>query len=140
MKIFLLFLLLLIPSALWARDAGEKKRIEHLLQTVELLKGGGFIRNGTEYNAKDAGKHLRAKLQLAGERVKTAEDFIELCASRSSISGDAYKIRLADGTLTEAAAFFRARLRAFDVAHKPPVQLGSNGVFAPLPPAAAGVN
>ena len=139
MKIFLLFLLLLSPCTLWARDAGEQKRIEHLLQSVESLKGGGFIRNGIEYNAKDAGKHLRAKLQLAAERVKTAEDFIELCASRSSISGNAYKIQLADGNITEAVTFFRARLREFDIAHKSPVQLGSNGVFAPLPAAAAGV-
>ena len=73
-------LLLIISSVLWARDPREEKRIEHLLQTVESLKGAAFIRNGTEYNAKDAGKHLRMKLAKAGDRVKTAEDFIEGCA------------------------------------------------------------
>ena len=114
----ILLLLLLIPSVLWARDAREEKRIEHLLQTVESLKGAAFIRNGTEYNAKDAGKHLRMKLKMAGDRVKTAEDFIEGCASRSSFSNDAYKIRLSDGTITETAPFFRAKLREFDEAHK----------------------
>ena len=81
-------LLLIISSVLWARDPREEKRIEHLLQTVESLKGAAFIRNGTEYNAKDAGKHLRMKLAKAGDRVKTAEDFIEGCASRSSFSGE----------------------------------------------------
>ena len=114
----LLLLLLLIPGVLGAKDAREEKRIEYLLQTVEALKGAVFIRNGTEYNAKDAGKHLRLKLKLAGARVKTAEDFIEVCASRSSFSGDAYKIRLPDGTTTETAPFFRAKLREFDEAHK----------------------
>jgi hypothetical protein len=70
--------------------------------------------SGTEYDATEAGKHLRLKLKLAGDRVKTAEDFIKICASRSSLSGDAYKIRLPDGTTVETAPFFRARLREFD--------------------------
>jgi hypothetical protein len=111
-------LVLVMSSALWARDAREEKRIEYLLETVESLKGAAFIRNGTEYNAKDAGKHLRMKLAKAGDRVKTAEDFIEGCASRSSLSGDAYKIRLPDGTITDTAPFLRAKLREYDDARK----------------------
>ena len=54
----------------------------------------------------------------AGKRVKAAEDFIEVCATRSSFSGTAYQIRLPDGTITEAAPFFRAKLRDYDDAHK----------------------
>jgi len=114
----ILLLFLLVPGVLRAREARQEKRIEHLLQTVESLKGAVFIRNGTEYDARDAGKHLRLKLKLAGARVKTAEDFIEVCASRSSFSGDAYQIRLPDGTITETAPFFRAKLREFDDANK----------------------
>jgi hypothetical protein len=110
--------LLLIPSILCARDAREEKRIEYLLQTVESLQGAAFIREGMEYDAKDAGKHLRKKLKKGGDRVKTAEDFIEGCASRSFFTGNAYKIRLPDGTITEAAPFFRAKLREFDNARK----------------------
>jgi len=119
-----LLLLLPIPGVIGAKDAREEKRIEHLLQTVESLKGAAFIRNGTEYDATEAGKHLRLKLKMAGNRVKTAEDFIEICASRSSLSGGAYKIRLPDGTTTESAPFFRAKLREFDDAtSKPPLGL-----------------
>jgi hypothetical protein len=120
----ILLLLLLIPGVFGAKVAREEKRIEHLLQTVESLKGAVFIRNGTEYDATEAGKHLRLKLKLAGDRVKTAEDFIKICASRSSFSGDAYKIRLPDGTTTETAPFFRAKLREFDdAASKSPMGL-----------------
>ena len=112
------FLLLLIPGFIWARDAREDPRIEHLIHAVESLKGAAFIRNGTDYDARDAGEHLRMKLKSAGNRVKTAEDFIEGCASRSSLSGTDYKIRLSDGTTTETAAFFKARLREYDAAQK----------------------
>jgi len=123
-SLVILLLLLLVPVVLRARGADEEKRIEHLLQTVESLKGAIFIRNGTEYDATEAGKHLRLKLKLAGDRVKTAEDFIKVCASRSSFSGDAYKIRLQDGTTIESAPFLKAKLREFDNAtSKPPLGL-----------------
>jgi hypothetical protein len=115
----LTFFLFIINSFAWARDAREEKRIEHLLQSVESLKGEVFIRNGTEYEAREAGMHLRMKLKKAGDKVKTAEDFIEGCASRSSVSGEAYRIKMLDGKLIEAAFFLRARLREFDNAHKP---------------------
>jgi len=109
---------LLIPSIVWARDAREEKRIEYLLQTVKSLQGAAFIREGIEYDAKTAGKHLRKKLNKGGERVKTAEDFIEGCASRSFDTGHAYKIRLPDGTITETGPFLRAKLRDFDSTHR----------------------
>ena len=109
-----IFVLLLITGTAWARDAREDKRIEHLLHSVESLKGEVFIRNGTHYDAIETGKHLRMKLRKAGERVKTAEAFIEACASRSSLSGEAYKIKMPGGKMIEAAEFFRARLREFD--------------------------
>lgn len=92
--------------------------MEYLLQTVESLKDAVFIRNGSEYDTNAASKHLRMKLNRAGDRVKTAEDFIEGCASRSSFSGDDYKIRLTNGTITETAPFFQAKLREFDDRHK----------------------
>jgi hypothetical protein len=111
-------LLILIPSVLWARDSREQARIEYLLQAVQSLNGAAFIRNGKEYYARDAGKHLLMKLNKAGERVKTAEDFIEGCASRSYLSGEAYKIRLSDGTITETAPFLRTRLREYDSVHR----------------------
>ncbi len=112
------FLLVLLPCLAWARDAKEDQRIEQLIQAVESLKGATFIRNGTEYTASEAGQHLRLKLKGAGARVKTAEDFIEGCASRSSLSGAAYKIRFAGGTLTETGPFFRKKLREFQEARK----------------------
>jgi hypothetical protein len=113
-----LSLLFLIPLELCARDALQQKRITHLLQVVESLNGAVFIRNGSEYDAKAAGKHLRAKLDKAGDRVKTAEEFIEGCAARSSISGEPYKIRFSDGNTTETAPFLKEKLQEFDQAQK----------------------
>jgi hypothetical protein len=96
-----------------APDPLEAAKIQHLIASVETLAGAQFLRNGTAHDAREAADHLRRKLAAAGDWVKSADDFIRLCGSRSSISGERYRIRLADGTLVEAEAFFRERLRAF---------------------------
>jgi hypothetical protein len=98
-------------GAAGAQEAGEAERIRQLIAAVETLPGAVFIRNGVEYNAKAAADHLRLKLKAAGDRVRTAEDFIRLCASQSSMTGEKYRIRMADGTVLEAETFFRNRLK-----------------------------
>ena len=121
MKKLLLWLMLLslMGGYAYAQDSGEAAKIRYLIGSVEALQGVAFIRNGEEYDAKKAADHLRLKLKMAGERVKTAEDFIRLCGSKSSVSGEAYRMRLPDGTVMNAETFFRERLKAF-VAGKPP--------------------
>jgi hypothetical protein len=122
MKRYLLWLLLLMflaaGSAL-AQDSGEAAKIRYLIESVETLQGATFIRNGDEYDAKKAADHLRLKLKRAGERVKTAEDFIRFCGSKSSVSGKAYRIRFSDGTTLDTETFFRKRLKAFGAGAPP---------------------
>jgi hypothetical protein len=40
-----------------------------------------------------------------GDKVKTAKDFIEICASKSSMTGDSYLIRFGDGTIVKSELF-----------------------------------
>jgi hypothetical protein len=88
----------------------EERRIEFLIAQIENLQNAQFIRNGTAYDAKAAADHLRLKLKNAGSRVATAEDFIRLCASVSSLSGQPYQIRFSDGRVVSSEAFLRQRL------------------------------
>ena len=76
----------------------EAEKIEHLIDYIAGLKGAVFIRNGSEHSPAEAAKHLRDKLRRAGSRIKTAEQFIEHLASKSSMSGEVYRIRFQDGT------------------------------------------
>jgi hypothetical protein len=112
-------LLLSLALVSLARDKREDARITALIQAVESLQGAKFIRNGTEYDGKTAAEHLRLKLSKAGERVKTAEDFITGCASKSSLSGQKYRIRLADGTESDSEIFFRSKLKEIDNGGRP---------------------
>ncbi len=97
----------------FAQESHEANKIQYLISSIETLNGAEFIRNGKVYDAKRAADHLRFKLKKAGDRVKTAEDFIRLCASKSSLSGEPYLIRFSDGVTVEAEVFFRNRLKAF---------------------------
>jgi hypothetical protein len=110
--LWLLVLLSLMAGYAYAQDYSEAAKIRHLIGSVEALQGVMFLRNGNEYNAKKAADHLRLKLKMAGGRVKTAEDFIRLCGSKSSVSGEVYRMRFPDGTTMDAEAFFRERLKA----------------------------
>jgi hydrogenase maturation factor HypF (carbamoyltransferase family) len=109
-----LVLLMVLPALLLARDTREQQRIDYLIQAFSSLKGAVFIRNGSEYDAAAARDHLRKKLSFAGERVKTAEDFIKYCASESSMTHQPYKIRFADNTTVDTVSFFRQKLQEFD--------------------------
>jgi hypothetical protein len=88
----------------------EREKIERLLMYVGQLDDVDFIRNGKEYPAAEAAKHLRLKLDKAGDRVKTADDFIRLCASHSYVSGEAYLIRFPDGRTRTAEDVLREQL------------------------------
>ena len=94
-------------------SASEAQKIEYLLSTIESLPNAQFIRNGTAYDAKSAAEHLRLKLQKAGSRIATADDFIRVCASTSSTSGEPYRIRFGDGRTETSEAYLRQRLAEF---------------------------
>ncbi len=101
------------PASVSATTApfSEQQKIEILLSEVGRLQGAVFIRNGSEYTAAQAVDHMRYKWKHAGTQVKTAEDFIVLCATKSSMSGLAYRIRFIDGTTMDSAVFLEAQLK-----------------------------
>ena len=66
------------------------------------------------------------KLHYAGGRVKTAEDFIVYCATGSSMTGETYQIKFADGRIVATAAFLRDKLAEYPAQEEniPPVSSG----------------
>jgi hypothetical protein len=75
-----------------------------------------FIRNGKEHSAAEAADHLRTKRKSAGDKIKTARDFIEQLATRSSLSGKPYLVRTGDGRETPAGQWLAEHLRTLESA------------------------
>jgi len=111
--IMLIALLLFMMLPAYAQDFSETAKIQYLIASVEALEGARFIRNGREYDTRAASNHLRLKLKTAGNKVRTAEDFIRLCASQSSMTGEPYLIKLADGSTVKSEVFFKDKLKTF---------------------------
>ena len=86
-----------------------------------------FNRNGDWHSASDAKRHLERKLAYLEDKqlVKTAEQFIELGASKSSMSGKPYLVRCAGASPVESKAWLMRELAA--------VRAAAKGASAPAP-------
>jgi len=111
---WLLCLGLLFAGFAAAAPLTEQQKIDVLIHSVETLPGAQFIRNGSAHDGKAAAEHLQMKRHYAGNRIKTANDFIENCASRSSMTGLPYQIRFANGKTEESGVFLHAELKQIE--------------------------
>lgn len=111
--------LLLLLALVTAAPAGAApppaaaREIEGLIAALGA-SGCDFQRNGSWYPAKKAEQHLRRKYDYLRERdkVATAEQFIALAGTRSSMSGRAYSVRCPGKPVVDSAAWLQGRLRA----------------------------
>ena len=94
---WLVSLALLLTPALSRGEGALDAEVGYLLEHVRT-SSFVFIRNGKEHNPEEAAGHMQRKYDYYRKRVKTAEDFIEYSATKSTMSGRKYTIRLADGT------------------------------------------
>ncbi|MBP7511866.1 MAG: DUF5329 family protein [Bacteroidia bacterium] len=91
----------------------EEQKINQLIAYIEKTDAK-FIRNGTEYSGVDAAKHLRMKREKAGKRIKTAKDFIDFLASKSSMSNEAYQMKFKNGTVINVRDVLYHELRKME--------------------------
>ncbi|WP_260955657.1 YfeK family protein [Pseudomonas citri] len=71
-----------------------------------------FVRNGSEFPGVQAREHLEKKLNYLEDKdmVSSAEDFIDLAATKSSMSGSAYEVRCPEGA-QPASAWLKRELQ-----------------------------
>ena len=86
-----LFSLLMILSFHTSCFAGTTEEIASLLLFVEQ-SGCTFIRNGKHYDAPEARKHIAKKYNYFKDRIHTAEEFIQYSATKSTMSGQPYRV------------------------------------------------
>lgn len=96
--------------------AAEKQKIESLLKHVAELKEAKFVRNGSEYDAATAAKFLRGEWETNAKEIRTANEFIEKAASKSSTTGKPYLIRFKDGKEMESGESLKRELKKLESA------------------------
>lgn len=105
-------------TAVVAKPLTEDQKIEMLITNVEKATNIQFYRNGSYHDATTAASHLRLKRRKAGNAVKTASDFIEKLASKSSMTGEEYKIKYSTGKEVKARDYFYAQLKLIETSSK----------------------
>jgi hypothetical protein len=89
-----------------------KREVTQLLDFV-AQSDCQFNRNGTWYDGKKARVHLQEKYDYLNRRGKIpdAESFIDLAASKSSMSGKAYQVRCGNGPVMTSASWLSDELK-----------------------------
>ena len=106
-KFFLLSFLLFYNSV--SAQANYKTEIAHLLEYVKTTQCT-YIRNGTSYNGVEAANHIKKKFDYYKNDVASAEDFIRLSATKSTISGSKYYIKCSGSPKRESGVWLLQEL------------------------------
>jgi hypothetical protein len=113
-RFFAFFMTSFVLAASFAASLPPAARteIDGLLSRLETSRCE-FQRNGTWHSASEAKSHLLGKLKYLEERgaVDSAEQFIERAASQSSLSGQPYQVRCANGAPVTSRAWLLSQLQ-----------------------------
>lgn len=116
MKRAAVFALAIILLSHWshARSAPPATAVAEINYLLDFIGRSGcqFYRNGSWYDSHRAQSHLRYKYDYlaARDHIKTADDFIEQAATRSSMSGEEYQIRCEAGPTLPSNRWLRTAL------------------------------
>jgi len=86
--------------------------VQHLLDYV-ARSNLVFIRNSDQYTAKEASEHMKSKYDHFRDKIKTPEEFIKLCATRSLLSGKPYLVISEHGETVRTSEWLSAELEAY---------------------------
>lgn len=109
---FCFLLSLAVPTAGFSEDENLQEAVDYLMEFVRS-SDVVFIRNDKEHSAEDAAEHILKKYKYAKRKVKTPEDFIKYCATKSTMSGKQYHVRLAGGRTITSAEWLLAALERY---------------------------
>ena len=108
-KLAFILIISLVSLTVFSSDKfgpSDEDKINFVLNKIETSKVV-FLRNGSEHSASDAADHLRRKMNNAKkkfwffgpERKITYKEFVEKIATKSSMSGKKYKVKLPNGRI-----------------------------------------
>jgi len=109
-KFFLLSFLLFYSSV--AAQADYKTEIAHLLEYVKTTECK-YIRNGTYHDGVKAATHIKSKYDYFKNDIASAEDFIRLSATKSTMFGNKYYIKCSGSPKIESRVWLLQELERY---------------------------
>jgi hypothetical protein len=96
-------------SGLTGSGEAMNREVAYLLHAIET-SGCVFVRNDVPYTAGEAVDHIRKKYNHLREKIGSTEEFIELCATQSSMSGKPYLIKCGDSKAVSSRSWLEEKL------------------------------
>ena len=72
-----------------------------------------MLRNGKAHDAEDAVNHVQRKYDYFRKKISSTEEFIELSASKSTISGREYQVRCGNDEAVSSRDWLMEELAAY---------------------------
>lgn len=94
----------------WAGDANTE--IQHLLVYIKTTPCQ-YERNGLKYKGSEAVVHVQRKYDYFKDKIKTAEDFVRLCATKSELTGQTYQVQCPNEAKQTSAVWLLTELKKF---------------------------
>lgn len=111
MKKIIVLVVLLYSTFLLGGQQYEKE-ISYLLDTVKMTECK-YERNGDLHDGYEASEHMNNKYNYYKKKIKTAEDFIRLCATKSTMTGKKYRILCKDDQAYNSDEWMNEKLEEF---------------------------
>ena len=105
--------LLLVPGLARSEPTDQvDATIRHL---IDHVAGSGltFLRNDNAYTPGKAAEHMEKKYRHFRDDITTPDDFIEMCASKSLMSGEPYRVIDPQGNAVRTSDWLRTELAAY---------------------------
>ena len=89
-----------------------QSEIDHLIMYIRN-SDCKLIRNGQEHSSEKAVEHILKKFDYFKAKIATTEDFIDYCASKSTLSGKPYKISCPGQEVVDSKQWLLKELNKF---------------------------
>ena len=99
------------------KNAGKKPNtvdleIQHLIRFVKA-SGCDFVRNGRHHKPDEAVRHINAKHDYFRKKIDSAEKFVELTATQSTMTKNKYKIQCQNQAAVYSSEWLLSELDSF---------------------------
>lgn len=114
---------LLMPFGLNAAEEEPSLQLEinYLLQQIETT-GCVFNRNGSRHQGAEAVAHIQRKYDYYRDDINSAEDFIRLSASKSTVTRRAYTIECQDQESIKSEQWLLMLLQEYRMTKSQPLE------------------
>lgn len=109
---FLIFFIFIYVNSAPVFSSETQDEINHLLEFVKNTECQ-YERNGELHTGKEAAKHIKKKYKYFKNEINSTEKFIELSATKSTMSGKYYMIHCKDNIKLKSQEWLLQELREY---------------------------